>query len=46
MSHAAGGDNRYTRCIAEFAARLTDGRIPAEVIARLKLLFSMHYLMH
>jgi aconitate decarboxylase len=38
MSHAAGGDNPYTRGIAEFAAGLTYGRIPAEVIARLKLL--------
>ena len=38
MSHAPRGDNPYTRGIAEFAAGLTYGRIPAEVIARLKLL--------
>jgi 2-methylcitrate dehydratase PrpD len=38
MSHAHRDDNPYTRGIAEFAAGLTYGRIPAEVIARLKLL--------
>ena len=38
MSHAGGGDNPYTRGIAEFIARLTYARIPAEVIARIKLL--------
>jgi len=38
MSHAPRGDNPYTRGIAEFAAGLTYGRIPAEVVARLKLL--------
>jgi 2-methylcitrate dehydratase PrpD len=38
MSHAAGGDNPYTKGVAAFAAGLTYGRIPAEVIARLKLL--------
>ncbi len=38
MSDAPRGDNPYTRGIAEFAAGLTYGRIPADVIARLKLL--------
>jgi len=38
MSHAAGGDNPYTKGVAAFVAGLTYGRIPAEVIARLKLL--------
>jgi 2-methylcitrate dehydratase PrpD len=38
MSHAPGGDNPYTKGVAEFIARLTYGRVPADVIARLKLL--------
>jgi 2-methylcitrate dehydratase PrpD len=38
MSHAPGGDNPYTKGVAAFVAGLTDRRIPAEVIARLKLL--------
>jgi aconitate decarboxylase len=38
MSHAPCGDNPYTRGIAAFAAGLTYGRVPADVIARLKLL--------
>jgi aconitate decarboxylase len=35
---AAGGDNPYTRGMAEFIAGLAYERIPAEVIARIKLL--------
>ena len=38
MSHGGGGDNPYTRGIAQFVAGVTHERIPAEVIARLKLL--------
>jgi 2-methylcitrate dehydratase PrpD len=38
MSHGSGGDNPYTKGVAAFVAGLTYGRIPAEVIARLKLL--------
>jgi len=38
MSHAPRGDNPYTKGVAAFVAGLTYGRIPAEVIARLKLL--------
>jgi 2-methylcitrate dehydratase PrpD len=38
MSHGPGGDNPYTRGVAAFVAGLTYGRIPAEVIVRLKLL--------
>jgi aconitate decarboxylase len=38
MNHGPGGDNPYTRGVAAFVAGLTYGRIPAEVIARLKLL--------
>jgi aconitate decarboxylase len=38
MSHAPGGDNPYTRGIAEFVAGLAYERIPADVIARIKLL--------
>src|SRR5499427_2278480 len=38
MSHGTGGDNPYTRGIAEFIAGLTYQRIPADVIARIKLL--------
>ena len=38
MSHAPGGDNPYTKGIAGFIAGLTYARIPAEVIARIKLL--------
>jgi hypothetical protein len=37
MSHAAGGDNPYTKGVAAFIAGLTDGRVTADVIARLKL---------
>jgi len=35
---AAAGDNPYTRGVAAFVAGLTYDRIPAEVIARIKLL--------
>src|SRR5215471_1440039 len=38
MSHGTGGDNPYTRGIAEFIAGLTYQRIPADVITRIKLL--------
>ena len=38
MSHGPGGDNPHTRGIAAFVAGLTYERIPAEVIARIKLL--------
>jgi len=38
MSHAAGGDNPYTKGVAAFVAGLTYERIPADVISRLKLL--------
>jgi len=38
MSHGTGGDNPYTRGIAEFIGGLTYQRIPADVIARIKLL--------
>jgi aconitate decarboxylase len=38
MSAGAGGGNTYTRGMAEFIAGLTYERIPAEVIARIKLL--------
>jgi aconitate decarboxylase len=38
MSHAPGGDNPYTKGVAAFVAGLTDRRIPADVVARLKLL--------
>src|SRR6266481_4251193 len=38
MSHAPRGDNPYTKGVAAFVAGLTYGRIPAAVIARLKLL--------
>ena len=38
MSHAPRGDNPYTKGVAAFVAGLTYGRVPAEVIARLKLL--------
>jgi hypothetical protein len=37
MSHPPGGDNSYTEGVAAFIAGLTDGRVPADVIARLKL---------
>jgi hypothetical protein len=37
MSHAPRGDNPYTRGVAAFVAGLTYGRIPADVITRLKL---------
>src|SRR5262249_21933893 len=38
ISHGPAGDNPYTRGIAEFVAGLGYERIPAEVIARIKLL--------
>jgi aconitate decarboxylase len=38
MSQVPGGDNPYTKGVAAFVAGLTYGRVPAEVIARLKLL--------
>ena len=38
MSHGPGGDNRYTKGIATFVADLTYERIPADVIARIRLL--------
>ena len=38
MSASGSTDNRYTRGIATFVANLTYERIPAEVIARIKLL--------
>jgi aconitate decarboxylase len=38
MSHTPGGDNPYTKGIAQFVAGLAYERIPAEVIARIKLL--------
>ncbi len=38
MSHTPSGDNPYTKGIAQFVAGLTYERIPAEVIARIKLL--------
>jgi aconitate decarboxylase len=38
MSHGPGGDNPYTKGIATFVADLTYERIPADVIARVKLL--------
>jgi aconitate decarboxylase len=38
MSHGPSGDNPYTRGMAQFIAGLTYERIPAEAIARLKLL--------
>jgi aconitate decarboxylase len=38
MSSEGGGDNLYTHGIASFVAGLTYERIPAEVIARIKLL--------
>ena len=38
MSHGPGGDNPYTNGIAAFVAGLTYERIPADVIARIKLL--------
>jgi aconitate decarboxylase len=38
MSHGPGGDNSYTRDIAAFVGGLTYERIPADVIARIKLL--------
>jgi 2-methylcitrate dehydratase PrpD len=38
MSVGPGGDNPYTRGMAEFLSGLTYERIPAEVIARIKLL--------
>jgi aconitate decarboxylase len=38
MSHTAGGDNPYTKGVAAFVAGLTYGRVPADVISRLKLL--------
>jgi aconitate decarboxylase len=38
MSHGPGGDNPYTRGVAEFVAGLAYERIPAAVIARIKLL--------
>ena len=36
--HDAGGDNRYTRGLSEFIAGLRYEQIPAEVLARIKLL--------
>ena len=36
--HDAGGDNRYTRGLAEFISGLTYQQIPAEVLTRIKLL--------
>jgi aconitate decarboxylase len=38
MSHTSGGDNPYTKGIAQFVAGLAYERIPAEVIGRIKLL--------
>jgi aconitate decarboxylase len=38
MSHGPGGDNPYTRGIAAFVAGLAYEGIPADVIARIKLL--------
>jgi 2-methylcitrate dehydratase PrpD len=38
MSHGSGGDNPYTRGVAAFIAGLSYERIPADVIARIKLL--------
>jgi aconitate decarboxylase len=38
MSHRPGGDNSYTKSIAAFVAGLTYERIPADVIARIRLL--------
>ena len=38
MSHGAGADNPQTRGIADFVAGLTYEQVPAEVIARIKLL--------
>jgi aconitate decarboxylase len=38
MSHTSGGDNPYTESIAQFVAGLAYERIPAAVIARIKLL--------
>lgn len=38
MSHGPGGDNPYTKGVAAFVADLTYEQIPADVIARIKLL--------
>ena len=38
MSRGPGGGNPYTKGVAAFVAGLTYERIPAEVIARIKLL--------
>ena len=38
MAHDVGSDNRYTRGLAEFISGLRYERIPAEVVARIKLL--------
>jgi len=38
MSHGPGGDNPYTKGVAAFVAGLAYERIPANVIARIKLL--------
>jgi aconitate decarboxylase len=38
MTHGPGGDNPYTKGISAFVAGLTYERIPADVIARIKLL--------
>jgi aconitate decarboxylase len=38
MAHDANSDNRYTRGLAEFISGLRYDRIPAEVLARIKLL--------
>lgn len=38
MSHGPAGDNPYTFGIASFVAGLSYARIPAAVIARIKLL--------
>src|SRR5690606_19837936 len=38
MAHEAGGDNRYTRGLAACVSGLRYEQIPAEVLARIKLL--------
>lgn len=38
MAHDAGGDNRYTRGLAQFISGLRYEQVPAEVLARIKLL--------
>jgi aconitate decarboxylase len=38
MSHSSGGDNPYTQGVAAFVTSLTYEQIPADVVARIKLL--------